>query len=96
MAQLLITLLLCLICWWVSPGQWSALLLGSCLAVVTGYAVYAAAGVALLGIRVRRVGLLVCVPFAVAGYLLIALKSLFRRGTGGWERTPRIEKPRAI
>ena len=53
-AQLVVTLLLGFLCWWVSSGSWSALLLASCLAIVAGYMIYAAVGVALLGVRVKR------------------------------------------
>jgi hypothetical protein len=93
-AQLLFSLLFGLLCCWASPGAWSAILLTSCLAIVAGYTIYTIVGVALLGIRFERLGRLLCVPFAVAGYLLVALKSLLRGTRAGRGRTPRIDRTR--
>ncbi len=90
-AQFVLSLLLAILCWQVSPAAWSAILLACCLVVAAGYIVYAATGVIRLGISRRRIWLLACTPLKVVEYLFVALKSLFRYGTDGWQRTPRTD-----
>ncbi len=93
-AQLLCSLLLSLLCWWILPGQWAVALAATCMAALACYTLYAVVGIAMLGIRLRRLGFLVWLPVAIAHYLIVAIKSLLTRKDVGWERTPRIEQSR--
>jgi len=92
-AQLLLSLLLAVLCWCVSPTAWSAALLGSSLAVIAGYILYVAVGVLLLGVSRKRIGFLIRAPLGVAGYVGVALKAMLLHGVGGWQRTPRADEP---
>ena len=64
-AQLAASLLISLVCWW-AAGPWASVLVAASAAATVGYAGYAVAGVVLLGIRARRIGFILRLPFPLS------------------------------
>jgi len=88
-AQLLLSILLGLLWHGLSPDLWSRTVLFLCVGIVAAYALYAAAGVVLLGITFRRARLLLQFPLVILRYLLIAARTLLAAPPTAWVRTPR-------
>jgi cellulose synthase/poly-beta-1,6-N-acetylglucosamine synthase-like glycosyltransferase len=88
--QFLASLGLAVSCWWLLlPGPWPASLVVACASIAAAYTLYAAVGIALLGIRPKRIRLLLQLPLIAAAYLFMAMKGLARGHATTWNRTPR-------
>jgi cellulose synthase/poly-beta-1,6-N-acetylglucosamine synthase-like glycosyltransferase len=90
--QLLVTVVLCLSCYWLNLRIWSEYLAFWCLGIVVTYTVYVALGVALLGDTAKRVRFLLRIPLFVLQYLLLAVRTLASACPTTWDRTPRLRQ----
>ncbi|MEN6450799.1 MAG: glycosyltransferase family 2 protein [Thermoguttaceae bacterium] len=91
--QVFVTGTLAAWCHWLWPNAWTSLLVAASLVVAAGYVVYAALGVALLGLSLRRLELLLRLPISLVAYLYVAVRGFARGNASGWRRTPRIDYP---
>jgi 1,2-diacylglycerol 3-beta-glucosyltransferase len=87
--SVLAALVLSNLCWWLTPGKLSTALLWAGLIIMGSMISYLSLGIYRLGIDLHRIELLCRAPFVILKLFLIALKSLFGRGTDKWVRTPR-------
>lgn len=92
-AQLLLTWALALLCWWLQPDGLSRTALAFCAVIAVAYALYVVAGVALLGLTRRRMGLLFQAPAVVVRYLILSARALLGGSGKVWGRTPRQATP---
>ena len=94
--QLILSVALAILCQWLVPGTLSRGILVLLGATVVLYFLYAAAGVWLLGLTMRRLGLLLQSPLVILRYLTLSLTTMLFSRSGNWDRTPRIEQPSEI
>ena len=91
LGQLALTAVLAFLCRWFVPGDASNGMLLILGAIVALYVLYAATGVCLLGLSLRRIGLLLQSPLVVLRYLALTATTMLLSRSGNWDRTPRIE-----
>jgi len=88
--ELAATLLSAVVAVWWARGILSSGLLVAAVTVALLQGLYFASGIALLGVNVRRMGLLLQSVAVVGRLMTIALRGLFRSKDLGWARTPRM------
>jgi len=92
LGHLLLTALLVAFCLWLAPGAFSTIMGLTLLGIVATYALYAFAGVFLLGLTRRRLWLLLQSPLVVVSYLWVSFTTVLTTRHVAWDKTPRVQQ----